>query len=270
MTAPWTFSPPLSVSPPMVRRMARFFGRRREPEVPRNRTSDRLPVVEDLRVAACPYCGVELAKVPARATRCPSCGETMFVRTDQRYRTRLVVTQDQADEIDDAGEALAAGELAAYTARVASVRHDLVRTGKFTASPTYQDVRWRMLNEDALGALAKGDSMSLLFTRRKMVEVLRRRRDGAALELALEVFYLELCGEPTYAFRPDEPDPEGIEWLPLVTPSPGLLTESVGRDYEERGVSVIDAAKDFHGKADSLRNGLNLPLTWSETWPRCV
>lgn len=250
--------------------MARLFGRRREPEAPKNPTPDRLPVVEDLRVAACPYCGVELAKVPGRATRCPSCGETMFVRTDQRSRTRLVVTQDQADEIDDVGQALAAGELAAYTARVASARHDLVSAGKFGASPAYADIRWRMLNEDALSALAKGDATSLLFIRRKMVEVLRCRRDGAALELALEVFYLELCGEPIYAFRPDEPNPDGIEWLPLVTPAPGLLTESVGRDCEERGISVIDAAKDFQGRADSLRNGLNLPLTWSETWPRCV
>ncbi|HET9090379.1 MAG TPA: hypothetical protein VFN54_08825 [Acidimicrobiales bacterium] len=195
----------------------------------------------------------------------------IFVRTNQRSRVRMVVTRAEADEIDDVNEAITAGNLDAYDARVTRCRDDLRSTGKFGPSPAYKDVRWRMLSENVVDALAAKDPVALLFTYRTMLEVLRRSRTtDAALALALAVFYFEQCGEPVYAFRPDEPDTDGVEWLAFAERAPGSVTEWIGRECDELGIAVREAARNFEARADELRLAFGLPLHWSRIWPECV
>ena len=251
--------------------MAPLFGRGHDPETFRTPPPLKRSEVEDRRVAACPYCGVALKKVPGAATTCPSCRETMFVRTNQRSRVRMVVTWAEADEIDDVNEAITAGNLDAYDARVTRCRDDLRSTGKFGPSPAYADVRWRMLNEDVAGALATKDPVVLLLAHRRMLEVLRRRRaTDQALELALTVFYLEQCGEPVRGYDIDRGGADTVTWQPLATPSQGSLSAWVGRECEGLGVSVEEAARRFDARADGLRRGFGLPLSWARIWPECV
>ena len=79
----------------------------------RKRTSDEQPPkVEstpeyvyvppiDSRVPECPNCKGVLKKAPGSKTKCPLCGLYMFVRTNPHTRERVVVTEAQAEEIDD-------------------------------------------------------------------------------------------------------------------------------------------------------------------------
>jgi hypothetical protein len=55
----------------------------------------------DLRKPECPYCHRVLAKVPGAKTRCPNCGEFMFVRPRPLDRARVVVTKADADVIEE-------------------------------------------------------------------------------------------------------------------------------------------------------------------------
>jgi hypothetical protein len=54
----------------------------------------------DERKAECPYCQGALKKIPGSKTKCPLCGNFMFVRTRRQDRVRVVVTQEQAEKID--------------------------------------------------------------------------------------------------------------------------------------------------------------------------
>lgn len=50
--------------------------------------------------AACPSCGAELAKMPTRKTKCPSCGEFMFVKYTPHDPMKRLVTTARAEEIE--------------------------------------------------------------------------------------------------------------------------------------------------------------------------
>lgn len=61
-----------------------------------------IPVeIIDLRKAECPECHEKLKKVPGAKTKCPHCLKLMFVRTTPKTNTRVIVTQDEANLIDD-------------------------------------------------------------------------------------------------------------------------------------------------------------------------
>lgn len=55
---------------------------------------------QDLRKAECPYCNSSLEKRPGKKTRCINCGNFMLVRTTPKGNNRVVVTEDEAREIN--------------------------------------------------------------------------------------------------------------------------------------------------------------------------
>ena len=48
----------------------------------------------------CPYCNSPLKKEPTRKTKCPSCRKPIFVKSRPTDKTRRLVTQEQADDIE--------------------------------------------------------------------------------------------------------------------------------------------------------------------------
>lgn len=48
----------------------------------------------------CPYCSVLLPKVPARKTKCKSCGNYYFVKTRFADRRKVIVTQEERKQIE--------------------------------------------------------------------------------------------------------------------------------------------------------------------------
>lgn len=52
--------------------------------------------------ANCPSCGGALKKMPQRKTKCPHCGQFMFVRSTSTDLTRRIVTAARAEEIERA------------------------------------------------------------------------------------------------------------------------------------------------------------------------
>jgi predicted nucleic acid-binding Zn-ribbon protein len=55
----------------------------------------------DQRKPECPYCHGALKKIPSKKTKCPQCGNSMFVRTRPRDRVRVVVTDQEAKNIEN-------------------------------------------------------------------------------------------------------------------------------------------------------------------------
>jgi len=56
---------------------------------------------KDERKAECPYCHKSLSKIPGSKTKCPHCGEFMFVRTRPKDNVRVVITKDEAEKIKE-------------------------------------------------------------------------------------------------------------------------------------------------------------------------
>ena len=55
----------------------------------------------DLRKPECPYCKNALKKIPGAKTKCSSCGQFMYVRTQPEDRARVLVTETEAHRIEE-------------------------------------------------------------------------------------------------------------------------------------------------------------------------
>ena len=56
--------------------------------------------------ATCPYCNIILEKRPERKKKCPSCGKYIFVKTLPTTREKVLVTESQAEEIEQQWKSL--------------------------------------------------------------------------------------------------------------------------------------------------------------------
>ena len=65
------------------------------------RTANQQSEPKDERKAECPNCHKALSKIPSAKTKCPHCGENMFVRTRPKDNARVVVTKAEADKAFD-------------------------------------------------------------------------------------------------------------------------------------------------------------------------
>ena len=60
----------------------------------------KLPAVGNVD-SVCPHCNHQLDKKPGRKKKCPHCGEFIYVRTQPCDEQRVLVTQEQAEKIEE-------------------------------------------------------------------------------------------------------------------------------------------------------------------------
>lgn len=142
----------------------------------------------DKRTNICPNCGATLAKVPGAKTKCPHCGRFMYVRTDPHINARVVVGEDDLEAVDDA-IAVANGT---WEERKASKAHRAKATADLTKSfgfaPSEADVTWRVLNEDFLDAVKRGDGYAIFTTSGGMTnELVRAKKYADAVRMVARV-----------------------------------------------------------------------------------
>lgn len=56
--------------------------------------------------AECPHCNTPLGKFPGRKKKCPSCSESIYVRTRPSDRQKVLVTEAEATEIEEQYDAI--------------------------------------------------------------------------------------------------------------------------------------------------------------------
>lgn len=67
----------------------------------KKQSSSKQSEQKDERKAECPYCNKTLSKIPGAKTKCPHCDNFMFIRTRPKDNARIVVTENDADKIDE-------------------------------------------------------------------------------------------------------------------------------------------------------------------------
>jgi DNA-directed RNA polymerase subunit RPC12/RpoP len=96
---------------------------------------------------ACPNCGAILAQRPGRKAKCPHCGNFIFVRTRPIDRRRVLVTHNQADQLEAEWSGFTRARITPSLDRHAMERLRPLLAKKFGQPPSDADVAWAYLNQ---------------------------------------------------------------------------------------------------------------------------
>ena len=150
----------------------------------------------DARTAVCPSCGFGLNKVPGAKTKCPHCAAFMYVRTDPETNSRVVVTAERAEEIEDEWSKINGTweYRQEEKRRYEATKEQLTKNFKGVV-PSDNDVKWSLLNEDSIKHASVQDWGLYRNTIFQMGEILRKEeKHSMALEKYLLVCYIDTCG----------------------------------------------------------------------------
>lgn len=225
--------------------------------------------VTDARVAICPSCGAQLKKIPGAKTKCPKCKQFMFVRTDSKTMSKVVVNAKQADSIDE--------EWAKINGTWESLKQEKDRFTKaksqlskqFGTEASDSDAKWRLLVEDSLIHSAMQNWGYYRITIFQMGEQLRKEgKIMDALEKFLLVSYLDTCGpnnistpigkQHEYGMKPFTADPSFI--APGVIERIEKLAKKANYNKEKLETIFNNLEKKYK---DSIPFSLDAQKSWS-------
>ena len=145
-------------------------------------------------MANCPYCNIELQKVPQRKTKCKSCGEYIYVKRRPSEEVKKLVTESEALEIEkewniyleekykvsllDKVSHLGYGEddIKRFTGELAA---------KFGGAPRESDVLWRIYNDALLRHSEYGDKRIIYWEMARVVDA--EGRDARDLQKSMHL-----------------------------------------------------------------------------------
>ena len=223
---------------------------------------------EDARVATCPSCGSALKKIPGSKTKCPLCGEFMFIRTDPTTNSRIVVTADQAETIEDEWAKINGTweDRKLQKDRFTSTKAELSKQFGTTASDA--DVNWRLLNEDSTIHASMQNWGLYRNTVFQMGEQLRKEgKLKSAIEKYLLVCYIDTCGPNNIS----TPLGQKSEWgQEAFTESQAFLapgvTEEIVKAAKKSEILLSDVEVIFMEMAGQYKSAVPFTKTPSESW----
>lgn len=228
---------------------------------------------KDKRKAECPSCGGVLEKVPGAKTKCPHCGEFMFVRTRPKDNARVVVTKDEADKIDEEW-AVVAGTHDNFVAekKEFAKEKEILRKRFGGKEPSDNDVKWGLLNKQLMEHAQNGDWGLYRNTKFQMAEILRgEMKLKDALRTYLEVCYLDLNGPNNTG---GVNDPELLKEFPPFDPTkgnsflaPGVI-ERIKRILKKLEMDKEKMKEDFINYNSRVEQSMRLPVAPADCWSK--
>jgi hypothetical protein len=224
---------------------------------------------KDERKAECPYCHGELKKIPSAKTKCPHCGEFMYVRTRPNDKARVVVTKSEADKIEE-DWSIVAGTHDIFIAEKEefTLERDTLRQRFGGKEPSDNDVRWSILGKRRMIYAGKGDWGLYRNATFQMAEVLRREMKlKQALQMYFEVCLYDLNGANNVS---------GISSLQLLkefppfNPTSAFLAPGV-IDLAHQIIKKLNLTKEeihhiFMEYNSRIERNLSLPVSTEQCW----
>lgn len=221
--------------------------------------------------AKCPYCHVVLEKMPGAKTKCKSCGNYIYVRTRPSDRNRVLVTKQQADEIEEEWAILSGSHDQYLEGKREYQDEKEILTKRFGQEPSDHDIKWGLLNKELIEHGKNGDWGLYRNSRLSMGDILRQElKLKQALETYLEICYIDLNGPSntgglnnSQLLKEYPPfDPNGNAFI-----APGII------DYIQRINKKLNLSKDAMKKIYIQHNqkvytSLRLPLSPEVSWQK--
>jgi len=146
--------------------------------------------------AVCPHCDHTLEKKPGRKKKCPHCCHFIYVRTRPSDRQRVLVTEAQAEQIEEQWS-IANGTHDAFMAKTNRFADEKAKLKKRFGGgePSDNDVRWGLLNQERTEHAGQRDWGLYSNATFEMAELLKKEgKTTRALQFYLEVCYHDLNG----------------------------------------------------------------------------
>lgn len=217
--------------------------------------------------SVCPYCDAGLEKRPKRKKKCPYCGNFVYVRTRPSDRKKVLVTEDDAQKIDEEWmKANGTYEAKQEQMRFERRKHGL--SGKYRHEASDLDVQWSLLNENLMTHAQDMNWGLYRNTKFEMAEQLRKEgREKQALTFFLEVSYLDANGPNNLGglsnpvlLRESSPfDPE------LAFQAPAIV-DTIHRLAKKLSVSQSELKELYIEVADRNHSNLRLPVSPQVAW----
>lgn len=236
----------------------------------KSNTGNQQSKTKDGRKAECPYCHKALSKIPGAKTKCPHCGEFIFIRTRSKDNARVVVTKTEADKIDEEWTIVAGTHDIFIAEKEEFAKEKEILRKRFGGKePSDNDVRWSLLNKQIIENAKNGDWGLYRNTRFQMAEILRREMKlKDALQTYLEVCYLDLNGVRNVGGMND---PEILKEFPPFDPKESAFLAPGVIDLIKRIVLKLDLSKEeirqiFVEHNSRSEKSLRLPITTEQAW----
>ena len=219
--------------------------------------SNFYPTWPDERRAECPYCSATLKKIPGAKTKCPQCGQSMYVRKDPLTKSQRVVREDELEPIEDEWAKINGTWSMRLTEKKNREETRVNLAIKLGREPSAQDVQWSLWNQELVKFEASRDWGLYRNTVLSMAQSAKKERNlRDALFLFMDVMYLDACG----------PCNSGMGWRAadkMYLDYVANMLEKVGKELGENTETVFKAYKE---RAEILQKGLKLPVDYQVAW----
>lgn len=218
--------------------------------------------------SVCPYCENFLSKRPSRKAKCPHCGKFIFVRTRPLDRKRVLVTESEAEAIENQWARVSRTEFKDYIDPEVFEKEKRALSLRFGCDPSDNDVRWSILNQQLLENSINGNWGLYRNTRLSMGGVLEKEgKFPDSLATYLEVCYLDVNGPSnTGGYQ----NTELLKKLRAFSPDEAFLAPAViDRIVEllnQLELSEEDGKRIFYEHNRRVENNLKLPVTINQAW----
>lgn len=224
---------------------------------------------KDERKAECPNCQKTLSKIPGAKTKCPHCGDFMYVRT-RTDNVRVVVTKSEADKIDEEWTIVAGTHDIFVAEKEEFAKEKEILRKRFDGKePSDNDVRWSLLNKQIIKNAKNGDWALYRNRRFQMAEILRgEMKLKDALRTYLEICYLDLNGVCNVGGMND---PEILKEFPPFDPKESAFLAPGVIDLIKRIVLKLNLNKEeikqiFVEHNSQSEKSLRLPVSTEQAW----
>ena len=218
--------------------------------------------------ATCPNCGQHLDRMPGRKTKCPHCQHFMFVRTRPSDKQRVLVTEEEAEQIEELWS-IENGTHSTYLARKKRVSEEKARLAKrFGREPSDNEVSWSILNQDMIEHANQHNWGFFRIAKFEMAEILRKESLlDRALGAYLELCYIDLNGPCNSGGVPEELLKEYPPWdtKHLGELAPGIL-KLISKIIKETKTSRSDVQALFFDRANNVKDSLRLTVDVTKAW----
>lgn len=216
----------------------------------------------------CPNCGKALENKPSRKKKCPECGKFMFVRTRPSDNKKVLVTEAQAEVIEEQWS-IANGTHETYLKEKNAFENEKAsQTKRFGCTPSENDVKWALLNRGLTEHALKGNWGHYRNTKLQMANILRKEKKlKKALYFYLDVFYLDINGANNIG---GITNPELLKKCPAFNTQYAMIIpgniEQISRIAKQMNISKMEVESLFKEMVKQQYSFIQLPISPEKAW----